>query len=214
MYLTSHFKEENTEKLHQYIRTLNFGVLVVADEAGIEANHLPFRLNAEAGPFGTLECHVSRNNPAWQCIADGGRVLVIFQGPNAYISPSWYPSKVDAGRVVPTWNYLAVHAAGPAQVIQDPVWLKEHVRRLTDQHEAGRESPWSLDDAPGDFIDRLAAGIVGIEIRIDQLIGKLKASQNQSEANRMGVKRGLAGEADFNAQAMSELIQGVTATQI
>lgn len=207
MYLPEHFKEEDTERLHQYIHAYSFGVLVIADEAGIEANHLPFHLDTKAGPFGTLECHVSRNNPAWQLIENNSRVLAIFQGPNAYISPSWYPSKVETGRVVPTWNYLAAHAEGTARVVHDPFWLKEHVRRLTDQHEAGRNSPWSVDDSPPDFIDRLIAGIVGIEIRIDKLIGKLKASQNQPETNRAGVKTGLAAEENPSAQAMSKYLR-------
>lgn len=206
MYLPEHFKEEDTEKLQKYIHTYSFGVLVIAHEAGIEANHLPFYLDTTTGSSGILQCHVSRNNPAWQMITNGGRVLAIFQGPNAYISPSWYPSKAETGRAVPTWNYLAVHAEGTATVIHDPAWLKDHVRYLTDQQEAGRDLPWAVDDAPDDFINRLIAGIVGIEIRIDKLIGKLKASQNQPASNRAGVKAGLAGEKNPDSKKMSDLI--------
>lgn len=206
MYVPSHFKEDDTSKLHQYIRDCGFGFFVVADEKGIEANHIPFHLKVEqADSLGLLQCHVARANPVWQRLKHDTRVLVVFQGPNAYVSPSWYPSKVETGRVVPTWNYLAVHVEGGARVIQDSYWLKQHLAQLTDQHESAREEPWSIDDAPDEFIERLARGIVGIEIKIETLTGKLKASQNQPEANRAGVRAGLEGGRE-NDHAMSKLI--------
>jgi len=207
MYVPNHFQEDDTDKLHQHIRDLGFGVLVIADSEGIEANHAPFHLSIEAeGSLGTLKCHLARNNPVWQRIENDLPVLVIFQGPNAYVTPSWYPSKAETGRVVPTWNYLAVHAKGHARVVQDPVWLRRHRGELTDQHERGRARPWAVDDAPEDFIEGMMQGIVGIEIRIDILSGKLKASQNQTERNRAGVKAGLEGENAPNAGAMSRFI--------
>lgn len=207
MYVPNHFREDDIEKLHQYIRDYGFGVLVIADDEGIEANHVPFYLSLDSdGSLGTLQCHLARNNPDWQRIKEGQTVLAIFQGPDAYVSPAWYPSKEETGRVVPTWNYLAVHAKGRARVIQDPGWLKDHLCQLTDQHERGRAQPWSVDDAPKDFTERLMQGIVGIEVKIEKLIGKLKASQNQSEDNQAGVKAGLGRENAENASAMSKLI--------
>lgn len=207
MYVPNHVKEDDTHKLQQYIRDYGFGLLIVADEHGIEANHVPFLLNVETpDSLGLLQCHLARNNPVWQRVEHGARVLTIFQGPDAYISPSWYPSKAETGRVVPTWNYLAVHVEGNARVIQDADWLKQHLHQLTDQHESKRDQPWSVNDAPSDFTERLMAGVVGIEIRIETLTGKLKASQNQPERNRAGVKAGLANGEGPNASAMSEFI--------
>ncbi|WP_205624072.1 FMN-binding negative transcriptional regulator [Marinobacterium rhizophilum] len=181
MYVPNHFKEEDQEKLQQYIRDYGFGLLVIADDEGIEANHVPFHLSSGANnSLGYLHCHLARSNPVWQRIQDGARVLAVFQGPDAYVSPSWYPIKAETGRVVPTWNYLAIHAHGSAQIIRDPSWLKQHLHQLTGQHEMKRDTPWSVDDAPTDFTERLVQAIVGVEIKIETLTGKLKASQNQS----------------------------------
>lgn len=206
MYTPNHFKEDGHYKLQQCIRDYSLGLLVVADDAGIEANHLPFHLNTEEGSLGYLQSHLARSNPVWQRVRDGARVLVVFQGPNAYVSPSWYPTKAETGRVVPTWNYLAVHAQGTVRVIEDPCWLKRHLYQLTDQHEAGMAVPWSVDDAPADFTERLLPAIVGVEIRIESLTGKLKASQNQPERNRMGVKAGLESGESTDDKAMARLI--------
>ncbi len=206
MLVPSHFKEENRVKLQQYIREYSFGVLVVADSDGIDANHLPFHFScSEDQPLGTLRCHVARVNPVWQRIENGASVLAIFQGPNAYVSPSWYETKAETGRVVPTRNYLAVHAQGKGSVFQDHVWLQEHLHQLTDLHESGRDHPWSVDDAPAEFTSRLVKAIVGIEINIETLTGQVKASQNHPERNRTGVKAGLAG-GSAGELAMSEFI--------
>ena len=208
MYVPNHFKEDDLGKLHEYIRRYSFGLLVIADDQGIEVNHVPFYLSVEDdGSFGSLQCHLARSNRVWQRIEKSDGVLVVFQGPNAYVSPSWYPSKAETGRVVPTWNYLAVHAAGRAQVIQDSVWLKAHLCQLTDQHETGRTEPWAVDDAPEEYTEGLMRGIVGIEIKIETLTGKLKASQNQSESNQVGVKAGLKDDKTASACAMSEFIR-------
>lgn len=203
MYVPGHFRQDDTETLLGYIRQYGFGLLIVADEQGIEANHVPFHLSESANSLGVLQCHLARGNPVWQRLAQGAKSLVVFQGPDAYVSPSWYPSKAEHGRVVPTWNYLAVHAEGHVRVIEDADWLGRHLRALTGQHEAGREQPWAFEDAPRDYTDRLVGGIVGIEMRIDRLTGKLKASQNQPEANRAGVKAGLAADGH---DAMARLI--------
>jgi transcriptional regulator len=206
MLVPSHFREENQEKIQQYIEEYSFGVLVVADDDGIDANHLPFHFSAsEERPLGTLRCHVARVNPVWRRIQNGASILAIFQGPDAYVSPSWYETKAETGRVVPTWNYLAVHAQGKGSIFQDYAWLKEHLQQLTDLHESGRENPWAVDDAPSEFTSRLVKAIVGIEIRIVNLTGQVKASQNHPERNRTGVKAGLANGAASEV-AMSEFI--------
>lgn len=207
MYVPSHFEEEDTEKLQQYIRDYGFGMLVVADSDGIEANHVPFHLSLEGNAsLGLLQCHLARSNPAWLRMRGESRVLAIFQGPNAYVSPSWYETKAETGRVVPTWNYLAVHVEGRASIIEDPAWLKNHLHQLTAQHESGMSNPWSVEDAPTEFTERLMQAIVGVEIEVDSLKGKLKASQNQPERNRAGIKAGLEAEEGAHNHAMSKLI--------
>lgn len=207
MYVPNHFKEDDVAKLQQYIRDYSFGLLVVADDEGIEVNHVPFYLSGDDdSSYGILQCHLARSNKVWQRIQNSHSVLAVFQGPNAYVSPSWYPTKAETGRVVPTWNYLAVHAEGCAKVVQDSVWLYEHLCQLTNQHEKDRENPWAVDDAPKDYTEGLMRGIVGIEIKIEKLIGKLKSSQNQPECNRLGVKAGLKEENVANASAISQFI--------
>lgn len=207
MYVPEHFKKEDLPMLHRYMRDYGFGLLIVADEDGIEANHVPFHLSCKgSGSLGLLQCHVARKNPVWQRLMHGGRVLTVFQGPDAYVSPSWYPTKAETGRVVPTWNYLAVHAQGSARAIEDPAWLRQHLKQLTDQHESTMAEPWAVDDAPSDFTERLAQAIVGIEIEIEALTGKLKASQNQPDRNRAGVKAGLETEESSHSRAMAKLI--------
>lgn len=207
MYVPNHFREDDRDKLHQTIRDYGFGMLIIADDEGIEANHVPFHLICdEDGSLGRLQCHLARGNPAWRRLDDGARVLAVFQGPDAYVSPSWYPTKAETGRVVPTWNYLAVHAEGSARVIEDSTWLKQHLHQLTDQHESVRSEPWSVDDAPEDYINSLTRAIVGVEITIETLTGKLKASQNQPERNRNGVRAGLENEGDASSLAMATFI--------
>jgi len=207
MYVPEHFKADEQSVLQQYIREYGFGLLIVADDSGIEANHVPFHLDCgEGGSPGVLRCHVARKNGVWQRLVDGARVLAVFQGPDAYISPSWYPSKAENGRVVPTWNYLAVHAAGSARAVDDPAWLHQHLQQLVDRHESAMREPWSMDDAPADYTGRLMPAIVGIEITIDVLTGKLKASQNQPDRNRAGVKAGLEAGDGAHSLAMSRMI--------
>lgn len=208
MYVPNHFKEDGPEKLLQYIRDYSFGTLILADSDGISVEHVPFYLASSTDNSGMkLQCHLARNNPSWQRIEAGTDVMAVFQGPDAYISPSWYATKAETGRVVPTWNYLAVHVKGRAEVIQEAEWLQQHLYHLTEQHEAGMPEPWSLKDAPEEFIDRLINAVVGIEISIESMTGKLKASQNQSEQNRAGVKAALESQVDENSQAMAKLIE-------
>jgi transcriptional regulator len=205
MYLPSHFEEKRTEVLHGLIRTHPFGLLVTQGDAGLQANPLPWLIDAGPGPLGTLRGHVARANPVWR--AAQGEVLVVFQGPQAYVSPGWYPSKADHGKVVPTWNYVMVQARGRLRAVEDAAWLHALVSRLSDTHEAGRMRPWQVADAPRDYLEKMLAAIVGLEIEITALVGKWKVSQNRSAADREGVARGLADEADAAARAMAALVR-------
>jgi transcriptional regulator len=194
MYVPRHFAETRVDVLHDLIRRHPLGTLVVAGPEGLEASHVPFEISPDPAPFGTLRCHVARANPIWQQIAADRQVLVVFQGEQSYVSPSWYAAKQENGKVVPTWNYAAVHAYGIATAVQDAAWLRRMVEDLTNRHERDRADPWQVSDAPADYIEKLLGAIVGIEIPVTQLIGKWKVSQNRSVADRQGVIAGL--EAD------------------
>ena len=191
MYVPKHFAETRVDVLHDLIRRHPLGTLVVAAAAGLEASHIPFEIDPEPVPFGTLRCHVARANPIWQQIAADRPVLVVFQGEEGYVSPSWYVGKQEHGKVVPTWNYAAVHAYGIAKAVPDAAWLRRMVEDLTRRHEHGRAQPWQVSDAPDDYVDKLLAAIVGIEIPVTQMLGKWKFSQNRSVADRQGVIAGL-----------------------
>ena len=184
-----------------------FGVLVTMTRRGLDANHIPFLIDADPAPHGTLRGHVARANPVWQDVQLSTDALVIFQGPDSFISPSWYPSKLETAAVVPTWNYVVVHAHGHLRVIQDSVWLRAHVEALTSRHEQDRAAPWAVTDAPADYIQKMVGAIVGIEIQIARLTGKWKLSQNRSERDRAGVVDGLMGEGTESASAMAALVR-------
>jgi transcriptional regulator len=171
------------------------------------ANHLPWLLDRSRGPLGTLMGHVSRANPVWRELGPGVPSVVMFQGPQAYITPSWYPGKVAHGAVVPTWNYAVAHAHGVARPVEDRVWLRDMLSRLTAAQEATRPLPWAIADAPADFIDTLMRAIVGIEIPIARLEGKLKASQDEALADRLGTVSGLQAQGCDAARAMAALVQ-------
>lgn len=187
MYQPPAFVEDRLEVLHQLVRRAALGHLVTVGTEGIVANPLPLLLDADRGPLGTLVGHLARANPQWQDVAPGSEALVIFAGPDAYVSPSAYPSKADGRRVVPTWDYVVVHARGPLVVHDDPTWVEGLVRRLTDHHEAARPDPWSVDDAPRRFVDGMLGAIVGIEVPLTRLEGKRKLSQNRPEGDVAGV---------------------------
>ena len=205
MYIPRHFEETRIEVLHELMRRHPLAALVVLTSEGLNANHLPFEIDPDPAPFGTLRCHVARANPLWRDHSRDVDGLVIFQGPNTYISPSWYPTKAETGKVVPTWNYAVVHAYGALNIIEDHSWLRELVERLTDRQEADRRDPWKVADAPSDFIDGLLDSIIGIEIPITRLIGKWKMSQNRSARDRDGVTEGLESEVSDPAEAIKEL---------
>ncbi len=191
MYQPAHHREDRLEVQHNLIEAHPFGLLISAGADGLLANGLPFLLQRSEGEFGQLQAHLARANPQWREL-HGQDVLVVFQGPLTYVSPAYYETKRETGKVVPTWNYVMVQARGTAHVRDDQAWLDTQIAALTDRHEATRAEPWEVSDAPRPYIEAQLRGIVGIEIDIRQIEGKWKVSQNRSEADRTGVAQGLA----------------------
>ena len=210
MYLPSHFAETRTEVLHALIGAHPLAALVTLGTAGLEANHIPFELDAAAGAFGTLRGHVARANPVWRDHQADADVLLIFQGPHTYVSPSWYATKKETGKVVPTYNYMVVHAYGRLRVIEDRAWLHALVSRLTDRHESTQAQPWKVSDAPDDYIEQMLKAIVGIEICVTRISGKWKTSQNRPAHDRAGVSAALRASGDANAIAMADAVDGAS----
>jgi transcriptional regulator len=206
MYLPAHFAQHDLAALHTLMQQHPLAALVTVGADGPTADHIPLELDPTAGPHGTLRGHVARANPLWQAAA-GTQVLAVFQGPQAYVTPSWYPSKAATHKVVPTWNYTVVHAHGVLQAVQDAPWLHALVSRLTGHHETPRSAPWAVSDAPDEYVQNMLRAIVGIEIPLTALVGKWKISQNRSEADRLGVAQGLAAEESASARAMAALVQ-------
>ena len=206
MYIPKHFEETDLRVLHALIEAHPLGAWVTPGAGGLMANHIPFLLKRDQGPLGTLVGHVARAGGAWQAFSGTTRSLVIFQGPEAYITPSWYPSKAEHGKVVPTWNYAVVHAHGMPRTFEGRERLLAHVRELTARHEAGEKAPWSVGDAPGDFIDRMLDAIVGVEIPVERIEGKWKAGQNRSADDRLGAAAGLKRR--DGGSAMAEIMEG------
>lgn len=191
MYQPTHHREDRLEVQHDLIETHPFGLLISTGADGLLANGLPFLLQRSEGEFGRLQAHLARANPQWRRL-HGQDVLVVFQGPLTYISPAYYETKRETGKVVPTWNYVMVQARGIAHVRDDQAWLDTQIAALTDRHEAARAEPWEVSDAPRPYIESQLRGIVGNEIDIRQIEGKWKVSQNRPEADRAGVAQGLA----------------------
>ena len=183
MYLPKHFAEDNVAEMHALMRAHPLATLISHGPDGLNANHIPLLL-ADAEPYGTLQGHVARANPLWKAGNVAGEVLVVFQGDQSYISPSGYATKAEHGKVVPTWNYAAVHAYGELKVIEDPAWIFGQISALTASNEAALPQPWAVSDAPADYIEKMLGAIVGIEITINRLLGKWKVSQNQPAANQ------------------------------
>jgi transcriptional regulator len=205
MYCPNHFREDRLEALHGFIARHPLATLVTSVDARPDANHVPVLLDRARGTFGALRGHVARANPVWRTIADNSEVLVLFHGADAYVSPSSYPSKRTDGRVVPTWNYAVVHARGHIRWIHHHDRLHEVVRTLTDEHEAARDAPWAVTDAPASYIDGMLKAIVGFEIELTELEGKIKASQNKSDIDRAGVRTALHDTHD--PEAVDELVR-------
>ncbi|MFP3923021.1 FMN-binding negative transcriptional regulator [Pseudomonas sp. W5-36] len=206
MYTPSYFKDEDLASLHRQIDATRLATLVTFDETGLQASHIPLLLEPTQGPHGTLYGHLAKANPQWKALETGAQALLIFQGADAYISPSFYAAKAEHGKVVPTWNYLAVHAYGRADVFTDPARLLRIVTGLTDKHEASRAEPWAVSDAPADYIEKMLNGIVGFAIPVERLEGKRKLNQNRSAADIAGVSKGLALSQDPSDQKIAQLM--------
>lgn len=207
MYVPKIHAETRLDVLHGLVEAHSLGTWVAATDAGLEVNHLPFVLDRSRGEYGTLMGHISRANPIWHQKAGGAQDVVIFRGPQAYITPSWYPGKRDHGKEVPTWNYAVVSIWGQPRFMEDPQWLHDHLRSLTDIHEEGNETPWKVEDAPEDFTRKLVRAIIGVEIPIAKIEGKWKVSQNRTAPDQQGVIAGLADRGDAQDAAMARLVE-------
>jgi transcriptional regulator len=211
MYMHPKQRITDLATLQAVVAAHQLGAWVCQGHDGLVANHVPFHLDRSRGALGTLIGHVARANPVWRTLGGHTSSVVMFRGPQAYITPGWYPGKQAHGQVVPTWNYVVAHAHGIARVVEDPVWMLAMLDRLTAAHEARQPAPWSVDDAPAGFIARLMRTIVGIEIPIDRLEGKLKASQDEDLADRLGTVVGLrrlgCPEADAVARWMLSVVE-------
>lgn len=190
MYLPKHFEQPDRDALIALMRERPLATLIVATPDGPTADLIPLEFHPDKGAHGTLRGHVARANPLWRHA--GAHSLAVFTGPEAYVSPGWYPSKREHGKVVPTWNYTMVQARGTLRAVDDAPWLRALVGRLTDHHEATQARPWSVGDAPEDYVQQMLRAIVGIEIALASLLGKWKVSQNRSAADRDGVAAGIA----------------------
>ena len=207
MYIPKHFEETRVEVLHELIRAHPLAALVINTRDGLDANHIPFEINPEPAPFGALRGHVARSNPVCRQVSPDVQALAIFQGPNTYVSPSWYPSRQETGKVVPTWNYAVVHAYGRLRVIEDRTWLRRLVERLTYEHERAVGNPWSPSEAPANFIDEQLNAIVGLEMPIERMIGKWKVSQNRLQQDQDGVIEALRQEDSEAGRGIADLIR-------
>jgi transcriptional regulator len=207
MYVPKHHSEPDVSILHTLVREHPLGTWVTPGEGELVANHIPFLLDPARGEHGTLVGHVARANPVWQSFSAAVDSLVVFQGAETYVTPSWYPSKRADGKAVPTWNYVVVHAYGSPRAIEDREWLRAHVTRLAETHEAREAVPWKVTDAPREFIDGLLRAIVGIEIPIRRIVGKWKVSQNRSDADRVGIVAGLVARGDAQSKTMAALVE-------
>jgi transcriptional regulator len=209
MYQPDHFRVEDVPQMHALMRTRPFAALVSAGTGGLYASHLPTVLKDE-GLHGVVECHLARANPHCTDLGEANEALMIFQGPEAYITPNWYPSKAQHGKVVPTWNYAVVHAYGRVEVINDTAWLRRHVAELTAQQERNEAKPWALSDAPSTYVDAMLRGIVGFRFVVVRLEGKWKMSQNREMPDRAGVVKGLG----LRANGDDLEIAGIVARQL
>ncbi|SDG30953.1 FMN-binding negative transcriptional regulator [Phytopseudomonas seleniipraecipitans] len=208
MYVPPAFRQTDLPALHREIGNCRVATLVSHGQNGLQASHLPLLLRPDEGRYGTLYGHLARANPHWQVLAEGTEALVMFNGPDAYVSPSWYPAKAEHGKVVPTWNYIAVHAYGRAEVFDDAERLRSLLAGLTERHEGPRPQPWAMDDAPQDYIAGMLRAVVGFALPIERLEGKWKLGQNRSEADRRGVHDGLANSTEPRDRDLAQRMNG------
>lgn len=190
MHIPSKFKQKDESQLKEVIREYPFATLITQSESGIEATHFPVILNSVEGKD-IIQAHIAKANKIWEMVKEGSEILLIFNGPNCYISPNYYPTKKESGKAVPTWNYVVVHVKGRISFVHDEKWIYNMIDSLTSIHESNQEIPWSITDAPDAFIKKMLPAIVGIEISIDSIEGQWKLSQNQPEVNKFGVVKGL-----------------------
>lgn len=203
MYVPAHFDESRTEVLHDLIQKNPFGILFTHGGSGLDANHIPFELSPTEGALGVLHSHVARNNPVWQDIKNGDEVLVVFRAGDAYISPQWFPSKQEFHKQVPTWNYIVAHAYGRVTIHDDERYVRGMVARLTRTHEASQPVPWKMTDGPKEYINTMLKAIVGIEIEVTRLVGKIKLSQNKEARDQNGAGTALKAKGEhFIGDAM------------
>jgi transcriptional regulator len=208
MYTPTPFQETRPEVLRELMRRHPLAAVVTTTPDGLTANHVPLVFDPSSGMNGVLRGHVARANPVWRVVAGGSPVLAIFQGPDHYVSPSWYPAKAAHGKVVPTWNYAVVHAQGAIAWHEDAAWLRRFLETLTDRHEAQRVEPWQVTDAPPSYIERMLTSIVGFEIAVSSLTGKWKLGQNRATEDRAGIAAGLAAEGTGDSRRMIDLLDG------
>jgi transcriptional regulator len=211
LYLPAHFNETRTAVLHALMRAHPLAALVTQSGSGLTANHIPVQTLGEPAPLGSIRGHIARANPLWREHRSESEALAIFQGPQVYISPSFYPSKAETGEVVPTWDYAVVHAGGTLRFIEDVDWLRSFVAGLTDTHEAPRPQPWKIGDAPGAYIDKMLKLIVGFEFSIVSLTGKWKVSQNRPQADKQGVIRNLQDAGDADSREIAAMLASLQA---
>jgi len=209
MYLPTQFKEDSVPAIHEAIRQARIGTLVTMGEDGMEASHVPMLVDPGPEPYGTLRGHVSKGNLQWRRVNANVPALAMFLGPNTYITPNWYATKRQTGKVVPTWNYVAVHAYGTVRFFDDRAELLDLVTRLTATHEGGRPAPWAVSDAPPDFIQSQLKGIVGFELPIVRLEGKWKMSQNRTAEDRAGVVEGLRHDGGEDETVVADMVATV-----
>jgi transcriptional regulator len=202
MYQPIQFVEDNLTTLHALIRAHPLGLLISADADDLQANPVPFLIDTTASTHGILRAHLARANPQWQHLQNGARALVVFQGTDAYVTPSWYETKKEHGKVVPTWNYVSVQVRGTVKIMDDPAWLHSQLTALTVQHESGRPDVWSIDDAPASYIEMQKRAIIGIEMEIMEIAGKWKVSQNRALPDRAGVATGLGQDGNHEMAAL------------
>ncbi|PWC55947.1 FMN-binding negative transcriptional regulator [Azospirillum sp. TSO22-1] len=207
MYVPPAFAEDRLPVLHDAIRAARLCTLVTLGSDGLEASHVPVLLDADAGPHGTLLGHFSKANPQWRRLSAEVPALAIFSGPDAYVTPSWYETKKQTGKAVPTWNYVAVHAYGALELFDDADSLRGVVTRLTERHEAGRPDAWAVSDAPEDFLQGMFKGIVGFRLPIARIEGKWKLSQNRPAEDRAGVVAGLRADGGPEELAVAALME-------
>lgn len=207
MYIPKQFEESRVDVMHELIRAYPLATLVTHSSYGLNANHIPLHLSQSPAPYGTLQGHIARANPLLGEIAEGIETLAIFHGPDSYITPSWYATKKETGKVVPTWNYAVVHAYGLLRIVDNASWLREQLDALTEHNESSFPEPWGVADAPPEHIERIMAAIVGVEMVITKLLGKWKVSQNQPTQNQVGVISGLKASGLTKSEAMAALVE-------